>query len=158
MNFTTSTPEYLPVRLDGQNVSDDSDVMPDLATIPDTHLDLTDHKIGVLSTIGASGRPQSTAIWFMLGDDGVLRTSLVTERQKTKNMVANPKATLFVLDSNNPYRTLEARCDVTITDDPKAEFMEKIVTYFGQDFETFPAPKTGRVVVALTPRHVVVNG
>jgi PPOX class probable F420-dependent enzyme len=126
--------------------------------IPDSHRDLTDHHIGILSTIGPSGHPQSTAIWFILGDDGVLRTSLLDSRQKTKNMSANPKATLFVLDSKNPYRSFEARCDVTIVDDPGVEFMRRIVTYFGQDFETFHAPRVGRVVVELTPRHVVTNG
>lgn len=132
--------------------------MTDLAQIPASHLDLTDHQIGVLSTIGTSGRPQSTAIWFMLGEDGVLRTSLLDSRQKTKNMVATPKATLFVLDRTNPYRTLELRCDVNIVDDPSAEFMRTIVTYFGQDFETFHAPKVGRIIAELVPRHVVTNG
>jgi len=132
--------------------------MSDPVAIPDSHLDLTDHKIGVLSTMGSSGYPQTTAIWFMRDEDGVLRTSLLDSRQKTKNMVAHPKATLFVLDPANPYRSFEARCDVSIIDDPGVEFMRRIVTYFGQDFETFHAPKVGRVVVELTPRRVVTNG
>jgi general stress protein 26 len=81
--------------------------MPDAVTVPESHLDLTDHQVGVLSTVGPDGRPQSTAIWFMLGEDGILRTSLLDSRQKTKNMVARPKATLFVIDPTNRYRTLE---------------------------------------------------
>jgi hypothetical protein len=43
-------------------------------------------------------------------------------------MVANPKATLFVLDRTNPYRSFEARCDVSMMDDPDADFMREIVT------------------------------
>ena len=132
--------------------------MPDIPAVPDSHRDLTDHRVGVLSTIGPSGRPQSTAIWFMLDDDGVARTSLTKDRQKSKNMMVNPKATLFVIDNENPFRTLEMRCDVTMTDDADLEFMRKIVTYFGADFETFHAPKVGRLIVSLTPRRIVTNG
>ena len=126
--------------------------------VPATHLDLTDRKIGVLSTIGSSGRPQSTAIWFMLDDDGIIRTSLLNERQKTKNMLANPKATLFVLDAANPYRTLEIRCDVSISEDPDLAMMRRIVTHYGMDFDTFPAPREGRLLVELTPRRIVAQG
>lgn len=126
--------------------------------VPATHVDLADRKIGVLSTIGSSGRPQSTAVWFMLDDDGIIRTSLTNDRQKTKNMVANPKATLFVLDANNPLRTLELRCDVAIKEDPDLSMMRRIVGHYGVDFETFPAPREGRVLVELTPRRIIAQG
>ena len=127
-------------------------------TVPESHRDLTDHKIGVLSTVGSSGRPQSTAIWFMLGDDNKLRISLTDERQKTKNMAARPMATLFVIDPLNPMRTLEVRADVSIAPDTDLAFMRAALSYYGADFDTFPAPKEGRVIVTLTPRRVVANG
>lgn len=132
--------------------------MPEIAPIPDTHRDLTDRRVGVLSTVGLSGRPQSTAVWFMLDDDGIIRTSLMDTRQKYKNMVAHPYATLFLIDPANPYRTLEIRCDCQLGDDPELEMMKRIVSYYGQDFDTFPAPREGRVKVELTPRRVIANG
>jgi len=132
--------------------------MTDIAAVPESHLDLTRHQVGVLSTVGPSGRPQSTAVWFMLDDDGVVRTSLLNARQKYKNIVAHPKATLFVMDAQNPYRTLEMRCDVTVEDDPDLVMFERIVRAYGQDPETFAAPKEGRVAVSFIPRHVVAQG
>jgi PPOX class probable F420-dependent enzyme len=132
--------------------------MSDTASIPDSHRDLTDRKVGVLCTVGRSGRPQATAVWFMLDDDGVIRTSLLDSRQKTKNMLAHPKATMFVIDATNPMRTLEVRCDATISDDPDLAMMKRIVTHYGMDFDTFPAPKDGRVTLALVPRRVVASG
>jgi PPOX class probable F420-dependent enzyme len=132
--------------------------MADTATVPDSHRDLLDRKVVALATAGTDGHPQVTAIWVMLDDDGVVRTSLTDARQKTKNMLGNPVATVFVIDPANPFRTLELRCDVVITPDPELAMMRRIVAHYGIDFETFPAPKEGRVLVELTPRHVVANG
>jgi PPOX class probable F420-dependent enzyme len=127
-------------------------------TVPESHGDLTQQRVGILSTIGASGRPQSTAIWFLLDDDGMIRTSVTTDRQKYKNMAARPVATLFVLDPANPYRTLEIRGDVTFDDDPDLAFMDRIVRRYGMDPATFPGVRENRVVLTLTPSRIVANG
>ena len=132
--------------------------MPDDATIPDSHRDLLEAPgVAVLSTLGADGRPQSTAVWYLLDGD-VVRASLVTTRQKYRNMARHPHATLFVLDPANPYRSIEVRADVTIEDDPDLALLERVVTHYGSDLATFPGEKEGRVVVTLTPRRVVANG
>ena len=41
---------------------------------------------------------------MLLGDDGVLRMSLATNRQKYRNLVRDPHATVFALDPQNPFR------------------------------------------------------
>jgi PPOX class probable F420-dependent enzyme len=127
-------------------------------TVPESHRDLTQQRVGVLSTIGSSGRPQSTAIWFLLDDDGLIRTSVTTDRQKYKNMAARPVATLFVIDAANPYRTLEIRGDASFGDDPGLEFMDRIVRLYGMDPATFPGVRENRVILTLTPRRIVANG
>lgn len=132
--------------------------MTDTAQIPESHRDLTDRNVCILSTLGKDGYPQSTAIWFMLDDDGVIRTSLMNSRQKYKNLLEHSKATIFVIDSTNPYRTLEVRCDVVLGADPDLAMMKRIVEYYGQDFDTFPAPREGRVKVEFIPHHVVASG
>ena len=80
--------------------------------VPATHADLLDApNTAVLTTVGAGGQPQSTAVWYLVDDDGALKTSLTTDRQKYRNLTRNPKATLFILDPANPYRTLEIRAN-----------------------------------------------
>jgi PPOX class probable F420-dependent enzyme len=127
-------------------------------TVPDTHIDLLDRQTGALSTVGATGHPQVTAFWFLLDEDGVIRTSLMRARQKYKNMVAHPQATLFVIDAGNPFRTIEVRADVTFVDDDHAEFFDRIVRHYGHDPATFPAPREDRVVLELHPSRIVTNG
>jgi hypothetical protein len=85
-------------------------------------------------------------------------TSLVTTRQKHKNALRHPKVTLFIIDPNNAYRTLEIRGDVTSEDDRNLDTMRRIVAHYGQDFDSFPGEKTNRATVTITPHHVVANG
>jgi PPOX class probable F420-dependent enzyme len=126
--------------------------------IPETHRDLlSPPHVVALSTIGADGLPQVTALWVLL-DGETVRTSVLTSRQKYKNLVRNPNATLFVIDPGNPYRTLEVRAHATLEDDPDLVFFERIVRHYGQDPDTFGAPRDGRVVLTLRPVHVVTNG
>jgi PPOX class probable F420-dependent enzyme len=132
--------------------------MSDNPPIPESHRDLLDRNVVALSTINTDGRPQTTAVWLMLDDDGIIRTSLTDDRQKTKNLQARPFGTVFVIDRENVYRTLEVRCDAVVKDDPDLEMMKRIVTHYGRDFDTFPAPREGRIAVDLIPRRVVATG
>ncbi|WP_406272395.1 PPOX class F420-dependent oxidoreductase [Nocardia sp. NBC_00881] len=126
--------------------------------IPDTHRDLLDAAhIATLSTVGADGTPQVTALWY-LADGNTVATSLMTSRQKYKNIVAHPKATLFIADPANPYRTLEIRATATIEPDPGLALFDRVVRHYGQDPDTFPAPREDRVVLRLTPTRVVAQG
>jgi PPOX class probable F420-dependent enzyme len=126
--------------------------------ISPSHRDLleTPHTVA-LATVGASGQPQVTAIWAMLDGD-VVRTSLTKSRQKYKNLVAHPQVTLFVIDPQNPFRTLEVRATAEITDDPDLEFLQRLLQLYGTDLDNFPAPTQDRVVITLKPTRIVENG
>lgn len=129
-----------------------------MATIPDSHRDIVDSPhIATLSTVGPDGAPQVTALWY-LSDGDTLATSLMTSRKKYKNVIAHPKATLFIIDPTNPFRTLEVRADASIEEDPGLALFDRIVRHYGQDPEHFPAPRDNRVLLRLTPTHVVAQG
>ena len=126
--------------------------------LPESHRDLLAAPgVAVLSTVGPDGLPQSTAVWYFLDGD-VVRMSLHRSRQKYQNLLQRPIATLFLLDPTNPYRTLELRADVTVSDDADSSFFEGVVRHYGQDPDTFPAPKDDRVIVTFIPRRVNVSG
>ncbi len=128
------------------------------ASLPESHADLLDHpNVAILSTVGADDYPQVTAIWFVRDGDRIL-TSLTTDRQKHKNAERHPKVTLFLLDPANPHRTLEIRGDFTSEPDLSLATLRRVVEHYGADFDTFPAPKTNRVTVTITPQHVVAFG
>ena len=100
--------------------------MAAIINVPESHADLlANPATAVLTTIGADGLPQSTAVWYLVDDDDVLKTSVDTSRQKYKNLVRTPKATLFLIDPANPFRTLEIRANVELVADPDKIYVQK---------------------------------
>ena len=125
-----------------------------MSTIPDSHRDLLDAPVAMLATVGADGRPQVSAVWFLAEGDTV-RLSLNTARQKTKNLETNPAATLFVLDTANPARYLELRGDATVAADDDYAFADKVgAKYGGLDLRTIDQPGDQRVVVTIEPARI----
>ena len=127
--------------------------------VPHTHVDLLENPgTAVLTTIGADGLPQSTAVWYLVDDDGVLKTSVVNERQKYKNLVRNPRATLFLMDPANPFRTLEIRATVELEPDPQKVLLHKAAARYNTPVEAIDSPDSVRYVINFDPQHVVAFG
>src|SRR5437868_11842902 len=121
-----------------------------MTTFPESHKDLLNAPVAVLATNGADGFPQVSALWFLYDDDGFLRLSLNTSRQKSKNLHARSEVTLFIFDPNNPYRTLEVRARAEISPDPDYAFATKTgKKYGGADLRANDGPGETRVVVTL---------
>lgn len=73
--------------------------------------------LAVLATIGPSGRPQATPVWFLLdGDEILMNTS--QGRAKLRNVQADPRVAVTIYDKDNPYLYVQVRGRVTI--DPKS--------------------------------------
>jgi PPOX class probable F420-dependent enzyme len=81
-------------------------------SIPNTHRDLLVKSVhGVLSTMMPDGQPQSSIVWVDYDGTYVLINTTL-ERQKGRNMRANPKVTLLVIDPNDGSRWIEVRGNV----------------------------------------------
>jgi PPOX class probable F420-dependent enzyme len=128
--------------------------MGDMTTFPDSHSDLLDAQIGTLATLGASGVPQQTAVWF-LHDEGEIRLSLNSVRLKTRNLAARPQCSLLILDLENPYRYLEVHGHASLVPDDDYAFAKKVgAKYGGADLSEHDGPGEGRVVVTIEPTNV----
>ncbi len=129
-----------------------------MAIFPESHRDLLETDVAVLATVGKNGFPQVTALWFLFDEDGMVRISLNTTRQKLKNLRANSKCTFFILDPKNNGRWLEMRARAEITPDPDYSFADKVSPkYGGVDFRKIDKPGESRVVVTLHPLKVNVR-
>lgn len=123
--------------------------------LPPSHFDLLEAAgVAVLGTIGAGNRPQLTAVWYLFDDDGRLKLTIRTERQKLKNLRERPVATLFFVDPDRPLRTLEVRANVEIEPDDDYAFANRIGKKYGADLRSFDQPGDRRVVVTLHPIRV----
>jgi PPOX class probable F420-dependent enzyme len=121
--------------------------------IPASHRDLLDTQFATLATIGPDGRPQLSEVWFLAEGDAV-GLSLNSSRQKTRNMAANPAATLFILDLASAYRYLEIRGDAEITPDDDYVFADAVGAKYGSDLRVHDQPGHSRVKVTIRPARV----
>lgn len=124
-------------------------------TFPESHHDLFNADVATFMTVWPDRYPQATAVWFLY-EDGALKLSLHTTRQKTKNLQRDPHATLFILDRANPYRALEVRADAIINPDDDYAFADRVgQKYGGAALRQMDGPDQRRVVVTLDP--VTIN-
>jgi PPOX class probable F420-dependent enzyme len=129
-----------------------------MPVIPTTHHDLLAAPgAAALATIGPDGRPQVTAVWFHY-DGEQLRLSLNETRQKTRNLLARPEATLFFVDPTNPYRTLEVRAAASLQHDPDYACADQVGAKYGADLRRMDQPGERRYAVTLTPTRVNCTG
>jgi PPOX class probable F420-dependent enzyme len=115
----------------------------------------------VLTTVRADGRPQLSNVLHVVGDDGVIRVSITTDRAKYVNLRRTPWAALHVTsDDFWAYAVLEG--DVTLSDvatGPDDPAVEELVAHYragvGEhpDWDDFRAAmvRDGRVLVRLHP-------
>lgn len=127
--------------------------MSNMTVFPDSHCDLLEGQFASLATIGATGFPQVTEVWFLY-DDGQLRLSLNTARVKTRNLRARPRCSLFLLDLENPYRYLEVRGTARTEPDDDYDFARKVGAKYGADPREHDRAGESRVVVTIEPVNV----
>lgn len=114
--------------------------------IPDSHKDLVEKPyFGVVTTVMPDGQPQSTVVWVDYDGEN-LRFNTARGRQKDKNLLANPKVTLVIVDPHNGFHWLEVRGTAEVTEAGGREHIESLSrkytgrNYYG-DFNTRTTPE-----------------
>jgi PPOX class probable F420-dependent enzyme len=133
--------------------------------IPDTHRDLLIRPIhGILSTLLPDGQPHVSLVW--VDYDGThLRLNTALERRKCRNMQANPKVTLLVVDPQQSNRWIEVRGRVAeITTEgalPHADLLAQRYLgkqrFYGDVYERAWQPYETRVLVTIDPLKVSLD-
>ncbi len=128
--------------------------------IPESHVDILDKKaFASVATIGPNGEPQNNPVWF--GWDGSkIRFSQTTTRQKYRNVHADGRVALSILDPDDPYRYLEVRGVVEdVENDPDLAFINSMaLKYLGLDRYPWHQPGDERVVIVVEPTHTTTMG
>lgn len=101
--------------------------------IPESHIDLIVSPItGVLTTMSPDGQPRSSLVW--VGYDGecaTVNTSL--ERWKGRDLVANPRLSLLVVDPANTSRFIQIRGDAELITEGAIDDLDSVTrSYTGK--------------------------
>ena len=111
-----------------------------------------------LTTLMPGGQPQTQIMWVHATDDQVVINTQL-DRQKYRNVVADPRVTVTVFDAENPYRYVEARGRVARTQDgaaAAASIDELSRKYTGGDYGMGPTDR--RVILFIDVERVHKNG
>jgi len=122
------------------------------------------HKNGVLITIRADGRPQSSDIVYAY-DDGAFLISITDDRAKTKNMRRDPRVVLHITDvAAWSYLAFDATAELSpVTTEPGDAASDLLVKLY--ELVSGPHPDwdeyrramvdQGRLIATVTPKSVV---
>jgi len=109
-----------------------------------------------VATINPDGSPQTSILWATYdGDDLLLST--IESRAKHRNLSRDPRVSVLIHDHSDVGSYVEVRGAVTITRDGGPELIQRLSQiYDGQRFSGDDGTDRVRVVLRLTPQHVVV--
>ena len=131
------------------------------ASIPENVKDLLERPIVVaFATNNPDGQPQVTPVWASLEGDQVWINSSVG-RRKDRNVRANPKVTVMILDPKNDFHWVEIRGEVVEFDDSDAALahINKLSGIYAgnDDYYSFNPDGQGteqRVIYKISPTKV----
>ncbi len=139
-------------------------VEPGIVAIPASHLDLLLRPIcGVLTTMLPDGQPQSSLVWLDY-DGECARANTSLERRKGRNMQANPKVSLLVVDPDNTSRFIQVRGDAELLAEGAIEHLDRLTRTYTDHarFYGFVYPEERRahetrVIVRIHAKRVQVD-
>jgi PPOX class probable F420-dependent enzyme len=125
--------------------------------VPASFQDLLERPlIAHLATVRTDGSVQSNPMWFGWDGDRVRLTHTRT-RMKFRNVSAEPRVALSIVDPDDPQRYLEVRGVVeSIEDDPGASFYQSLREHYGST-STPIRDADVRVVLVIRPTVVLAR-
>ena len=110
--------------------------------------------LATLSTFNPDGTIHSAIIWIS-GENGTVAVNSAVGRLWPNNLERDPRATVVVQESGNPYHYTEIRGTATGTRDGADEHINALAKkYIGQDEYPYRQPGEERIKFTIQPGHV----
>jgi PPOX class probable F420-dependent enzyme len=134
------------------------------APIPASHLDLLTRPVcGVLTTMGADGQPQSSLVWVDV-DGSWARVNTTLERQKGRNLLADPRVSLLIVDPDDTSRYIQIRGDAELVTDGAVDHLDDLTraytdhpAYYGYVYPLAQRARETRVICRIHARRVTLD-
>ena len=132
--------------------------------IPVSHLDLLTRSIcGVLTTLLPDGQPQPSLVW--VDHDGeCARVNTTLQRRKGRDLLANPKLSLLVVDPDDTARFIQVRGDAELVTDGALEHLDALTRtytrharYYGGVDPAEQQARQTRVICRIHARRITLD-
>ena len=106
-----------------------------------------------VATVNSDGSPQTSVVWVKRDGDAVL-FSTKQSRIKARNLARDPRVSLSIFDTANPYSSVDIHGTATLTVDEGRTLPKDLSQkYLGDDPPPEPADVV-RLIVRITPDKV----
>jgi PPOX class probable F420-dependent enzyme len=139
-------------------------VAPGSVEIPATHRDLLSRPIcGVFTTLGSDGQPESSLVW--VDDDGeCARINTTLERRKGRNLLADRRVSLLVVDPANTARFIQIRGEAELVTDGAVDHLDALTrkytahpSYYGHVYPAAQRLRETRVICRIHARRITLD-
>jgi PPOX class probable F420-dependent enzyme len=114
---------------------------------------LNGRNFATVATLNPDGGPHTSVVWIMCEGDSVL-FSTTAGRQKGRNLARDPRVSVTVFETGNPYNSVDIRGTAELVEDPDKELPKRLSRkYLGED----PPPESDevvRLIVRVIPEKV----
>jgi PPOX class probable F420-dependent enzyme len=139
-------------------------VAPAAPTVPVSHVDLLTRPIcGVFTTMGPDGQPQSSLVWVDF-DGACARVNTTLERKKGRNLLADPRVSLLVVDPSNTGRFIQIRGDAELVREGAVEHLDALTrtytrhpAYYGHIYPLEQQGRETRVICRIQARRITLD-
>lgn len=133
-------------------------------TVPADHLDLLIRPLcAVFTTMGEDGQPQSSLVWVDF-DGECARVNTTLERQKGRNLLADPRVSLLVVDPDDTARFIQIRGDAELVRDGAIEHLDALTRtytrhprYYGHVYPLEQQACETRVICRIHARRITLD-
>jgi PPOX class probable F420-dependent enzyme len=113
--------------------------------------------------MGHDGQPQSSLVW--VDHDGeCARVNTTLERQKGRNLLANRKVSLLVVDPDNTARFIQIRGDAELVTDGALAHLDALTckytrhpNYYGCIYPVAQQARETRVICRINARRITLD-
>jgi len=137
-----------------------------LDRIPASHRDLAEcPPVAALTTVGRDGQPQSSLVWCDVEDRvGCTRINTTLERQKGRNLAANSKVCLLVVDPDDTSRYIQIRGEAELDTAAAEEHVDALTrayttypAYYGFVYPSDQRWRETRVICRIHARRIILD-
>ena len=128
--------------------------------VPEEYTDLFERpSFGNMATMLPTGFPHVTPVWIDYDGEHLL-VNTARGRQKERNVARNPSVGVSVIDPDDFYRYLSAYGEVTdLREEGAVEHIHELSRrYTGEEYGNLDAEEGTRVIIEITPEHVITSG
>jgi PPOX class probable F420-dependent enzyme len=114
---------------------------------------LDDKNFATVATLNPDGGPQTSVVWILREGDTVV-FSATAARQKARNLARDPRISMTVFETANPYHSVEIRGTAELTEDPDKSLPRAVShKYLSQDPQPEPDEVT-RLIIRVIPERI----